>query len=145
MAIKQFIYRDDTGSNSYVIGVEEEIMGIYPSLVSTRTQDTIGSAGSPTAYDDVAAAIAAVPAALQNANFTPRSLTLQIEGFGTARMPVLDAKASLVTAHINGDDWGATLLTQGLTGATPFPTPGTAEGGLTVEIVAFNGESRNSN
>lgn len=150
MATKFYLYKSDGSENPdslnskyHIIPCDDAVMSLYPDLIKKFASGSVVAASAPTAYNDVAAALAAHPDALQSA-ITPRGLNINVSGFGSAFLPVL-RNPGIVSTGIDGQDWACTLDHYGLDDATPFPVAGVSESHLTVQITGYRGESRSAN
>lgn len=152
MADNVYLYQGDANQNYeasdntfYMLHIDTAIMALYPDVVLDYSNGSTVAASAPQAYNDEAAALLDEPTAIPIGGLNPRSLQLQIEGFGNATMPVLTNKGTVSSTHNQGNEWGATLDGHGMFSATAFPVAFIAESHLNLSIVGYVGESRNSN
>lgn len=152
MAQKFYLYSPDVASNPdssepdpYIISAEESVMALYDSVIFKWSAGSTTQATAPTAYDTVDLAVAASANAIVVPGLSPRGVTVDVDGFGSAFLPILSSKGVIASGHLNGDEWSATLHSHTLYGLTPFPSTPITEGALTASISGYRNESRNSN
>lgn len=152
MATKFYLYTPDGKNNpdaqvkpNHIVSADEDLMALYPDVVYKYAAGSRVAASAPTAYDSAADAIIADATAIQS-GIQPRGITVQLAGFGTAFLPILNNKGTISTTHLNGCDFDATLDAFDMADTAPLPyLEAVDEGVLKVNILAFRGETRNSN
>jgi hypothetical protein len=157
MATKYFIYRPDSlnnpnansnsGNQFWAIQADDAVMALYPDLVKKYSDGGgMSSATAPTAYDTKADADTAHGSTLNEGALQPRGLTIQIAGFGTAFLPILNQSVETISGtDVKGNEWEATLDNASVAGPSPFPFDAAAEGNLEVQVIAYRGEQRTQN
>lgn len=153
MAQKFYLYQTDAwgyltdklaGHNTkkyLAITADDGLMALYPDIVRYQNDITDTARSAPTAYDTLEDLLVDQPAAVQNSRIQPRGVDIEVPGFGTAFLPILNNELNDSSGAITGNDW-ATTVNHWQTDTDDDDAAVITEGELSVAIIGFRGEQR---